>query len=149
MPAERRLPSTYAQVVVDTNVIISAALSTHGASAQLVKGILREGQLVFSTSTFTELETRLGRPKFDPYVSLQDRKALLSDLAATACWCEPGSASGTWCRDPADDKFIALALAAQVTRLVTGDNDLLCLDPLGALRLLTPRQALDEWQDGG
>ena len=38
------------------------------------------------------------------------------------------------------------ALAAGALRLVTGDDDLLCLDPIANvdLRIVTPRQALDE-----
>jgi predicted nucleic acid-binding protein len=34
------------------------------------------------------------------------------------------------------------------SRLITGDKDLLCLDPLVELRILTPRQALDELEAG-
>ncbi|MEI6025965.1 MAG: putative toxin-antitoxin system toxin component, PIN family [Betaproteobacteria bacterium] len=146
MRAESGLPLCYRQVVVDTNVIISAALSPHGASALLLKRVLLEGQVVLCAATFAELETRLWRPKFDPYFTLPDRQALLHDLASSAHWHEAPQATGTWCRDPDDDKFIALALATQVTRLITGDADLLCLDPLAELRLLTPRQALDELQ---
>jgi putative PIN family toxin of toxin-antitoxin system len=148
MKAESRLPPYYRQVVVDTNVIISAVLSPHGAPALLLKRFLREGQLVFSAATFDELKTRLWRPKFDPYFTLEERQAFLHNLASSARWCEDAQAEGAWCRDPDDNKFIALALAAQATRLITGDDDLLCLDPLDALRILTPRQALDELQSG-
>ena len=49
---------------------------------------------------------------------------------------------------PKDDAFIQTTLAAGATRLITGDDDLLCLDPLGELRILTPRAALDELQTG-
>jgi putative PIN family toxin of toxin-antitoxin system len=144
MKADNRLLPSYAQVVVDTNVIISAALSTRGAPAVLLRKILTQGQLVFSTATFAALTTRLRRAKFDAYLTPQERELILRDLAATARWCEPTMTAEAWCRDPQDDAFIALALGAQVTRLVAGDDDLLCLDPVGDLRLLTARQALDE-----
>jgi putative PIN family toxin of toxin-antitoxin system len=148
MKAESRLPPCYRQVVVDTNVIISATLSPRGAPALLLKRFFREGQLVFSAATFDELKTRLWRPKFDPHFTLEERQDLLHAIASSARWCEDTQAAGVWCRDPDDDKFIALALAAQATRLITGDDDLLCLDPLGELRILTPRAALDELQSG-
>lgn len=144
MKAESRLPPCHRQVVVDTNVIISAVLSPRGAPALLLKRFFREGQLVFSAATFDELKTRLWRPKFDPYFTLEERQAFLHAMASSARWCEDTQAEGAWCRDPSDNKFIALALATQATRLITGDDDLLCLNPLGELRILTPRQALDE-----
>ena len=146
MKAESRLPPGYRRVVVDTNVIISAALSARGATALILRLLLREGQLVFSAATFNELETRLWLPKFDPYLDLEDRQALLRDLAATAHWCESAAIEGTWCRDVTDDKFVALAIAAGVTRIVTGDADLLVLDPLGTLRVVTPAAAMEEIQ---
>lgn len=149
MKAESRLPSCYLHVVVDTNVIISAALSPHGASAQLLKCFFHEGQLVFSVATFAELETRLWRPKFDPYFTMEERREILHAVASNARWCEDDNSTTTYCRDPSDDKFIALALTAKAARLITGDADLLCLDPLGDLRILTPRAALDEIAGAG
>jgi predicted nucleic acid-binding protein len=44
------------------------------------------------------------------------------------------------CRDPDDLPVIGTALAAQVTILVTGDNDLLSLGAVQGVRMLTPRQ---------
>ena len=148
MKAEGRLPQCYRQVVVDTNVIISAVLSPRGVPAQLLKRFFREGQLVFSATTFAELKTRLWRPKFDSHFTLEERQDLLHDIASSAHWWEGNPEAGSWCRDPDDDKFIVLALAAQATRLITGDDDLLCLDPLDELRILTPRAALDELESG-
>ncbi len=40
--------------------------------------------------------------------------------------------------------LLSAALAANVCRLVSGDDDLLCLHPIGELHILTPRSALDE-----
>lgn len=42
------------------------------------------------------------------------------------------------CRDPADDVFLACALAAGAQFLVTEDKDLLALDGCEGLRILTP-----------
>ena len=122
-----RAPET--AVVIDTNVWISGLISLAGPPALLTRVVIRNGQPVFSTSTFDELKDRLWRPKFDRYVSLEQRNALLTDLASVARWVSitPEMAVRTFSRDAADDKFLHAALAAQPAWLVTGDKDLLVL----------------------
>lgn len=138
-------------VVIDTNVWLSAAITRSGTSAMLCRLLIeRNFQPVFSPITFDELTVRLCLPKFDRYIGIDTRRRFLADTRESARWCSvpvPLS-TRTWCRDPSDDKFIALALTAKATRLITGDADLLCLDPLGDLRILTPRAALDEIAGG-
>ena len=129
--------------VIDTNVLISAALTARGAPAQLVQLVLERGALVFSQPTFNELKTRLYRPKFDRYTSLELREAVLHDLSAAARWVEIGE-PGRYCRDRSDDMFIETALAARAGVLVSGDQDLLDAPAIAGLRILTPQQALAE-----
>ena len=132
-------------VVVDTNVWISGLLSRNGPPALLTRKVVQDGQAVFTVQTFAELKDRLWRPKFDRYVTIEQRKKLLSDIESSALWVEVPTdiASTTYSRDVADDKFIHAALIAEATWLVTGDDDLLCLHPLGTLQILSPRAALD------
>ena len=141
----------YAQVVVDTNVILSAALSPNGIPATLLDGLLQIGKLVFSGQTFAELEGRVWLPKLDRYLPMDRRHRLLREVNAAAIWVNvPTSISErVFSRDPKDDAFIHTALAAGVSRLITGDNDLLCLHPLGDLHILSPRVALDELNSFG
>ncbi len=148
MEAAKALPPTYLRVVVDTNVLLSAALSPNRAPAQLVDRLLAEAQIVFSEQTFAELKSRLWKPKFDRYITMERRHSLLHDFNAVALWVDVSAqiASVRYSRDSSDDAFIYAALFAGALRLVTGDDDLLCLDPIAnlALRIVTPRQALDE-----
>ena len=148
MEAARALPTAYSRVVVDTNVLLSAALSPNGAPAQLVDRLLAEAQIVFSEQTFAELKSRLWKPKFDRYITMERRHSLLHDFNAVALWVDVSAqiASVRYSRDATDDAFIHAAHAAGAWRLVTGDDDLLCLDPIANvdLRIVTPRQALDE-----
>ena len=44
----------------------------------------------------------------------------------------------TLCRDPRDDKFLELALAGRADFLVTGDVDLLTLDPFHGTAIMDP-----------
>lgn len=116
-------------VVIDTNVWISGLISMAGPPGLLARWVVRNGKPVFSEATFDELRERFWRPKFDRYVSMDQRNALLEDIVAVARWVvvTPELSGRTLCRDPADDKFIHAALAAQPTLLVTGDKDLLVL----------------------
>lgn len=138
--------SPYALTVVDTNVLISAALMPDGAPARLLDLILEKGRLVFSDPTYAELESRLWRPKFDRYLSIERRRELLHLIHGAAYWVDiPNDfTQRTWSQDPDDDAFVRAALAAGSMRLVSGDNDLLCLDPIHTLRIVTARAALDE-----
>ena len=127
--------------VLDTNVLISAALSSKGAPHALVQHILNNGFLVFSTATFEELRSRIYRPKFDVYLSLDMREGLLHDFSASARWVEPDTVL-PFSRDPSDDVFIATAMKAGLSFLVSGDKDLLEAPmPLG-LQVLTPALSL-------
>ena len=142
------------KVVVDTNVLLSAALSPTGAPAALLAWLLIHSRLVLSKDTFSELQTRIFKPKFDRYLSLETRKRILHDVSAAALWIDVPKdlVAQLYSRDPDDDAraegektdtFIHAAIAANACAIVSGDLDLLVLDPIGAVRILTPRLALD------
>jgi putative PIN family toxin of toxin-antitoxin system len=133
---------TSLKLVIDTNILISAALSAQGAPAKMVLCVLARHRLVFSQTAFDELRTRIYRPKFDRYISLDDRERLLRDFNACAVWVEPGE-PGLYCRDRDDDHFIEAALKAQADDLVSGDKDLLDAPPVQGLRVVSVHQALE------
>jgi putative PIN family toxin of toxin-antitoxin system len=134
-------------VVIDTNVWISGLLTRTGGPALLTRQVIRDGLPVFSAETFAELKDRLWRPKFDRYVTLEQRRGLLRDIESSALWVDvpPAAAARKFCRDATDDKFIHAALAAESAWLVTGDKDLLELFdsvlPLG-VRIVSPADVL-------
>lgn len=132
------------RVVIDTNVWISGVLTHSGAPAKLTRHVILTAQPVFSVQTFAELQDRLWRPKFDRYVSIEQRQALLREASSISLWVEPGQelAERQFCRDPDDDKFIHTALAGEASMLVSGDRDLLDLERVGELVILSPADAL-------
>ena len=132
---------TSLKLVVDTNILISAALSAQGAPAKLVRLALAQHRLVFSQATLSELLTRIYRPKFDRYISLESRESLLHDFNASALWVDVGEPA-VYCRDRGDDHFIELALKAQAHYLASGDKDLLEAPLLAGLRIVSVHQAL-------
>ena len=113
------------RVVLDTNIWLSAAIATSCAPAQVVRRVLQHGMPVFSKATFAELEARLWKPKFDRYLSLETRRAILHDANAVAHWVDIPAhlAAQTYSRDPDDDKFIHTALVVSAAWLVTGDQE--------------------------
>lgn len=134
---------TSLKLVIDTNLLISAALSAQGAPAKLVLCALARHNLVFSQATFDELSTRIYRPKFDRYISRESRERLLHDFNACAIWVDAGEPAA-YCRDRDDDHFIEAALKAQAHYLVSGDKDLLEAPQVDGLRIVSVHQALVE-----
>ena len=135
------------RVVIDTNVWISGQLTIAGVAAELTRLVIQHGLPVFSDQTFDELKTRLWRPKFDRYLSVDRRNIMLQEVHVSGFWVDvpPDIADLSFCRDASDDKFIQLALSAEASMLVTGDQDLLVLaQELRAqgLLILTPNDAL-------
>ena len=137
--------------VIDTKVLISAALSAHSPPGRVVRRILAQGRILFSEATFTELETRLWRPKFDRYLSLESRKSLLHDFRAVGSWVNVPPAIGArhFSRDVDDDKFLHLALAGAAVVLVRGDSDLLELVEVDGVHILSPAAALAQMGSSG
>lgn len=99
---------------------------------------------MFSDSTFAELESRLWKPKFDRYLSMESRRAILHDAKAVAHWIKVPEdiVAQRFSRDADDDKFVHAALASSATWLVTGDQNLLVLDTVLGVQILTPAEAL-------
>jgi putative PIN family toxin of toxin-antitoxin system len=89
-----------------------------------------------SDETFSELLEVLLRPKFDRFASLETRQTALESIAYAAKWFTPNE-SVEACRDPCDNKFLELAMSCRADYLITGDEDLLILDPFGKTRILT------------
>ncbi|MCY3841069.1 MAG: putative toxin-antitoxin system toxin component, PIN family [Gammaproteobacteria bacterium] len=138
------------RLVVDTNVLISAALSPQGQPRRVLEAVRStNGALLFCDETFDELRSRLGRSKFDAYVSRNARAVFLAQLTMVAEWVSiAGSKLG--CRDPDDGKLLETALAGGVDCLVTGDRDLLDMHPFRGIPVLTVAAflaAMEEQQD--
>jgi uncharacterized protein len=129
------------RVVLDTNVLISAALkqkSTPGMAALLVE---RRGGLLKSLATEAQLFEVVARPYFDALID-PDARAWLSKLMAVA-ELVPIADRVAACRDPTDDKFLELAVSGRADLIVTGDRDLLVLNPFRQIPIVTPAAFVD------
>ena len=130
------------RVVLDTNVLISAALTRTGPPRRVVDLVRADnGVLLFSDETFAELRHRILGSKFDRYVGRESRGAFVALLAAVAEWV-PIAGARLGCRDPTDDKILETALMGRADHLVTGDGDLLAMSPFQGIPIITPARFL-------
>jgi uncharacterized protein len=124
------------RVVLDTNVIVSAALRMGNPHRALLKA-RRDAVILASDDTLAELNEVLLRPKFDREISRTLREGLYKEFARQ-CTLVPIPFPIHVCRDPRDDKFIELAVHGRAAAIITGDRDLLDLNPFRGIAILTP-----------
>jgi len=132
------------RAVIDTNILISGLL-WHGAPHALLEHA-RTGTLVIvsSPALLAELADVLGRAKFDAILAHANtsRERSLAEIRQLAEIIEPLPLPAPVCRDPDDDKVLALAVAARVDLVISGDNDLLSLVSFEGIQIVSPAQAL-------
>jgi putative PIN family toxin of toxin-antitoxin system len=128
--------------VADTNVLISRLLFRQSAPALALRHAMSNLRLIVSSETLIELASVLSRSKFDRYVTPVDRRQFLERLRRVVIHI-PNVPPIAACRDPTDDKFLALSVAGRATFILTGDEDLLTLHPFREIAILSPRQYLE------
>ena len=134
---------TVKRVVLDTNVLVSALLFK-GRLIRLVE-LWQNGRIVpvVSKETFAELRQVLHYPKFA--LTAGEIKAIIEEEILPFFDVEDvdEKADGV-CRDPYDDMFLAVAVSAHASFIVTGDKDLLELGKYGTTRIVTPQEFLEK-----
>lgn len=122
---------------MDTNVFVAAGFKRESHSARIV-GLIREGawRLIWSDSTRREIEHVIGRIP------------VLSDDVLEGVFLEENCCKGkldetpfTYILDPADRKFAALAVTAEVP-LISSDDHLLAWRDRISVPVLTPGEFL-------
>lgn len=126
----------FLRFVVDTNVLVSRLLAPRSTAAKAVDRALAQGSLLGSDETLAELAEVLARPKFDPYVSRDDRRDFIRMLDGVM-QIVPIIRRVAVCRDPRDDKFLDVALAGEAAAIISADKDLLVLNPWHGIPILT------------
>lgn len=129
------------RVVVDTNVLVSAILAPRSVPRRWVGWCIANAKIIFTDETEAEFLEVISRSKFDRFASSQSRStAALVIIEASAR--VQSDAMVRACRDTRDDKFLDAALAGNVKLLVTGDKDLLVLNPFESIAIVTPAEAI-------
>ncbi len=130
------------RLVFDTNIIISAMLFEGSKPSKAFSVGIKQGVILFSSSTLSELEDVLWRKKFDPYISHEERKQFLSSFILHSTPVEINE-TVTECRDPKDNKFLELAVCGKADFIISGDKDLLILSPFRNIQILTPHNFIN------
>ena len=129
------------RVVIDTNVFVTVLL--HGATPKRVYEAFLRGQFtpVFSPDTLAELLDVLSRPSLQVLMSSSEVDQFLTLIQRDGLLVHPTTSTQA-CRDPKDNMFLDCALTGGVRYLVTGDKDLLVLNPFRSIHILRPAEFL-------
>ncbi|MGB0719407.1 MAG: putative toxin-antitoxin system toxin component, PIN family [Bdellovibrionales bacterium] len=123
------------RVVIDTNIWVSFFIKPQSRFATAVTKIITTHAFLFSDESFQELETVLLRDKFQRYRDVYAFDAFLSGLQNAADFV-PVQTVIDACRDPADNKFLELAVDGGACAILTGDEDLLMLNPFRGIQIV-------------
>ena len=127
------------KIVVDTNVLLSAAIYPKSGAAQALAAAFLFCDLYRSASTSHELDTVLNRAKFDAYFTDAEftRTMFLETYFEHAEKVEVTQES-TDCTDPKDNQFLSLALTVGADIIVSGDKKhLLSMHPYKGISILS------------
>jgi putative PIN family toxin of toxin-antitoxin system len=129
--------------VADTNVLVSFVLRPNSTPGRAVTTALLDHLMVFSETTYPELDQVLMRSKFDRYVSRRQRRTaprLFRDAAVHVETSEVIQA----CSDPRDDRILEAAVAGGAKLILSGDKALLELNPFRDIAIQTPAEYLQQ-----
>jgi len=131
------------KVVIDTNLLISA-FGWDGKPEAVLRLIEKRRIRNYTTDEiFDELRRVVAYPKLKFPPSLQ-----VKILEFVFCWStfvQNGEPVAVVAADPDDDKFIACAIGAGASYIISGDPHLLEVGSYQGVRILTPAQFLDSF----
>ena len=130
--------------VFDANVIVSAFLFKNSPPRLALETAKNQGIIILSDTVIDELSNVLSRSKFDRYLAKSIRQELLETLVEASLLVQP-SESIDECRDPKDNKYLELAISGHAESLITGDEDLLVLNPFRNIKIITVLEFLDTY----
>ena len=130
--------------IADTNILISAALINDSSPGISLRQALNIGNILFSQTTMEELLVTLNKTKFKKYIRPKDRFVFINRIMRKAIFVEVNHKINE-CRDPKDNKFLELALSGKADCIISGDEDLLILNPFRGIPILTANEFRDRY----
>lgn len=128
--------------VLDTNVIVSAILSSESVPRKAFNFVFNSEKILLSYPIWDELNEVLQRPKFAKYITEEKRDKFLWELYNQSEFIDIIEEIKE-CRDEKDNKFLELAISGNADFIITGDNDLLVLNPFRTIQIITPKSFLE------
>lgn len=139
MKARRRL-------VLDTNTLVSGVLLSDSVPGQAVRKAVAEDLMLMSEESLYELADVLSRKKFDRYLSVEDREEFVR-LVLRVAEMVPIVTAVHECRDKTDNRILEVAVNGDAELIVSGDRDLLMLNPFRGIPVLKPGDYVQELHD--
>jgi len=124
------------RVLVDTNILVSAALKQGSLPNLALYQASQRCVLLKSEATEAQFVEVIARPYLAPIIRPEARE-WLTQLMRSAVLVSIIERI-TVCRDPTDDKFLELAVNGHADLILTGDKDLLVLNPFRGIRIVAP-----------
>ncbi len=125
------------RIVLDTGVLVSAAIRPDSVPALAVEKAFLNYDVCVCRETLAELTTVLSRSKFDRYAPPQQRADFVAGFRERAVLINVASTVAD-CVDPKDNVFLALAEAAEADLIVSSDPHLTDLHPWHGIPILPP-----------
>ena len=130
------------RVVIDTNIWVSMAIGSKLLSEQITQIIAEpNNEIYISLELIEELTETLSKPRLQKYLT-QTRTKNLFELIWLKTRLISVHSSLKICRDPKDDFIINLVVDSNSHFLITGDQDLLVLNPFYETQIITPAEFL-------
>lgn len=132
------------RTVVDTNILIRALIKPQGTVGPVLDRLSTgDYRVLYSPAILEEIVDVLSRRRFrDKYgVKDQDIETLLALFILHGEKIVPQQRIEV-CRDPKDDKFLEIAVEGTADIIVTGDEDLLVLNPFEGIPIVKPAEFL-------
>jgi putative PIN family toxin of toxin-antitoxin system len=128
------------RAIIDTSVLIRYLIKPRAAIKELIeeRWLGEQVQMVTAPDLMAELEGVLKWDSIQTLIQTDEGQALLDAIAQKADILPPLGPAPAYTRDPKDDKFVACALAGEANYLITEDKDLLVLEGVGDVRIVTP-----------
>lgn len=138
------------RAVLDTNLLVSYLLTHHPPIATIIDGFLAQDEFVMVTAPklLAELDRVLTYPKLQRYYTDEERTRFVALIMALGEVVDLPETIPRICRDPDDDRLIACAVVGKADVIVSGDNDLLALERVGGIPILTAAQFLAMLEQG-
>ena len=127
--------------VLDTNILISAIVWPESIPHKaLLKALTSE--ILISNELKNELIEVFSRPKFDKYKSKTERNRDLRNFIEKCTFIQVFGKLDV-CRDKKDNMVLELAIEGNAILIVSGDDDLLSLNPFKGIQIITARAFLE------
>jgi len=132
------------KVVLDTNVIISAALARDSNPSRVFELLLLERVDNFTSLEITdEIKDVFSRPKIKDLTSPAHRDFIIDNFVRLSKSIKPRIKLDVVKEDKADNKFLEAALESKADFVVSGDKHLLNIREFRGTKIVSPKEFLD------